>query len=207
MNTNRTFQELLEAIRVEMQLDPGLISDVERKTFLNDALKEVGTIGLFEKMADVTPLAGIADLPDDIVVLLDVFWEGNLLRPMPNRTGTGDASSAPVGYVVRFDKIELIPHPASGKATIHYAYRPGSMVNPTDKPAIPNGWDYMLVDYAVGRAHRKNGNIGLYREYVSSFERAKADLALELITRQNSRVTETVNNMQAENPSTPFDFL
>ena len=69
-NLNRTFKELQDAIKDEMQLDPGLISDRERKQFLNEALKDLGSMGLFEKTTQVTIEFGFARLPDDFVEMI-----------------------------------------------------------------------------------------------------------------------------------------
>jgi len=204
-NTNRTFKELQDAVKSEMQLDPGLISDLERQTFINNAIADVGGIGLFEKPATLAVVNGLASLPDDLVDIIDVFYDGTPLTPVQRAqklTGT-----TPVGYTINYNSIETYPQIATGNIDVYYAYRPAPLVLDTDRPDIPNGFDKMFVDWAVGHAHRKNGNIGLYREYVSAYMETKATLMSELTRRSNSRVTMPYNTEYMATPSTPFDFL
>ena len=207
-NTNRTFLALQEAVQTEMQLDPGLISDGERKQFINEGIHEIGGDNLFEKTVSLTTSEGIVDIPDDFITLHGLFWNNIPLTPATN-TFTDSRTSTPTHFVVRYDTIELIPHPVNeaDEVKMHYTYQPTPLSASTDQPEIPNGWDRLLVDYAVSRAHRKNGNVGLAREYMSTFDYQKSKLALEMVRRLNSRITETVNSDYANNPSTPFDFL
>lgn len=205
-NTNLTFAELQEAVRTEMQLDPGLISAAERSRFLNDALKDLGTINGFERSVDLVITDGKAPLPDDFVSLIGVHYEGLVLRPVGIHP-TEITSGSPIGFYILYDTLVVYPATQSCTVKLFYTYRPSVMVNPTDQPNLPNGWDRMLIDYAVASAHRKNGQVGLYREYMSAYDYEKSKLQLELIRRFNSRVTSTVNSEVAENPGAQFDFL
>ena len=191
-NTNMTFEELQLAIQTEMQLDPGLISLDERKRFINDALDDLGGVGSFMKWIDIDLVEGYADLPADFVDFVAVTRGGVLLNP----TSIRDRA---YGYLILYNKIEVFPS-ANESIKLYYSYRPARLVNPEDKPDIPNGYDLALRDYAVGRAHRKNGNIGLSREYISAYEDSKGKLASELIRRENS---VTVNILDTENLTTP----
>ena len=203
----RTLGELMSAIETEMQLDPGLISDEERSRFINDCLSDLGTLSLLEKSADVASVDGFVSLPTDLVEIIDVFWEDILLRPLESNNMTG-SSAKPIGYITYYDNIKLYPTPnEDGNVKLIYSYRPSSLNITSDKPDIPEGWDYLLVDYAVGRAHRKNGNIGLYREYMGAYEEGKVKLMTELTKRQNSRITPTVDSNYPNRPDTPYDYL
>lgn len=208
MNTNRTFQELQDAIRTEMQLDPGLIGDIERRRFLNDCLNDLATISLLEKEVSLPCVNGLVTKPDDFVNLILISWsDGRVLRPV-EVTNTTARSSSPTGYVVKGAYIETYPKASvDSTVTLYYAYRPFAMVEATDRPNIPNGWDWLLVDYAVGRAHRKNGNIGLYREYMASYENGKSLLSQELVRQSNSRVTPTINQDYWNSPASPTDLI
>jgi hypothetical protein len=204
-NLNRTFKEIQDAVKTEMQLDPGLISDLERQTFINDALADLGSLSLFEKYATLTIVDGKAYLPDDLVAIIDVKFDNRYLIPV-KRMITMD-SDKPIGYTLNYTTIEVFPKIPTGSIDIYYAYRPLSLVNDEDKPDIPNGFDKMLVDWAVGHAHRKNGNIGLYREYVGAYNESKMMLMAELTRRLNSRVVMQHNSEYMEMPTTPWDFV
>ena len=188
-----------------MQLDPGLVSDIERKSFINDGLKDVGGIGLFEKLVTLDVVDGLVDLPDDLVSLIELSWNERYLVPMERQRGN-DTTDTPIGYIVRYNQVETVPK-ANGVLNIYYSYRPAMLVEEDDRPDIPNGYDYMLIDYGVSRAHRKNGNIGLAREYMYAYDMKKGELMQELTKRLNSRVTNIINKEYMDNPSTPFDFL
>lgn len=205
MNTNRTLQELNDAVKTEMQLDPGLISDVERKAFINDCISDIGSIGLFEKVDTLPVVDGVVELPDDLITIIDVKYDNRYLIPIRRMiTMSGDR---PIGYTVMYNIMELFPPLSSGDIEMFYAYRPKNLNFDTDKPDIPNGFDKMIVDWAVAHAHRKNGNIGLYREYMGGYNEKKSNLVNELTRRYNSRVTMQHNTEYMETPSTPFDFI
>jgi len=193
LNNNRTFQELQDAIKSEMQLDPGLISDLERQTFINDCIKELGRTPLFEKYTTLPIVNGEITLPDDFVELIEIRYQNRLLLPSALQAMVV-SDSAPVQYAITYDVVHVYPATASGEVTIYYVYKPPVLVEPDDRPALPNGWDNLIVDYAVGRAHRKNGNMSLYREYMSAFNSGKGELIAELLKRSNTRVKETLDS-------------
>lgn len=176
-----------------MQLDPGLISDLERKTFINDCISELGRAPLFEKYTDVEIVDGEIDVPDDFVELIELRYNHELLKPSP-LSSMDVGTSAPIRYAITYNKIQLYPALSTGTVRMYYVYSPMPLVEPDDQPDIPNGYDSVIVDYATGKAHRKNGNIGLYREYMSSFNSGKGELISELLKRSNTRVRNTIDN-------------
>lgn len=181
-----TLAELNSAIRTEMQLDPGLITDAERLTFLNDCLADLGNMNVMEKQASLAFVNGRATLPNDFVDIIALFHNSRALRP----AHTNNTSS---GYALISPTLITIKPEITGSLVLWYSYSPPPLVNPTDRPDIPLGFDKLLVDYAVARAHRKNGNIGIYREYMSIYEQKKFELQHRLSRLESSRVTQVID--------------
>jgi hypothetical protein len=191
-----------------MQLDPGLISDIERKQFINDAINDLGSLGMFEKEVDVASVDGVVAVPNDYIGLIYVKWvDGRLLQPC--RVQTNLTTGNPYGFVLNNTELELVPIPTQDDAVkMYYLYRPLKLVNDSDQPDIPNGYDSLLVDYAVAKAHRKNGNTALWKEYMNYYDNKKADLLFELTRRANSRVTRMYNEDDAPTSGTfPYKLI
>lgn len=191
----KTLSELNNAVRTEMQLDPGLVSDAERTRFINDCIADLGGLGCFEKRADLSLTDGLASIPDDFVDFISLH-RGDVLVPPANIDNSTE------GFIPRFPVIEVRPH-ATETLTFTYAYMPAPVSNDSDVPDLPYGMDVAIIDYAVARAHRKNGNIGLYREYMSAYESKKYDVLQRLTRVQNSRVETVINS---EHPSSGSQF-
>lgn len=206
MSKNRTLKQLNEDIKTEMQLDPGLISDAERMRFINQAINDIGDLGLFEKEIDLPVEDGEAELPEDFLSPVCVRWQdGRILRPVPFVSAQSHSHN-PVGFSIVGNALRTYPL-STGTCKVLYNYRPQDVLNDDDVPDIPSGWDRLLVDHAVALAHRKNGNIQLFREYMQYYEMRKTSLITELLRKQNSRTNEVYNQEYAINPSTPFDYL
>lgn len=186
MNTNRTLAELNAAVQSEMQLDPGLISAVERTQFLNDCLADLGRLSGFNKWADLSVVDGLASLPDDFVDIIAVLRDTTWLRPI-------SISDMSTGYIVLYNILQTTPSDTE-TLRLYYSYRPAKMVLDASKPDIPNGYDNLLVDYAVARAHRKNGNLGVAREYMASYDEQKFMLLQALTKLENSHILNTINS-------------
>ena len=195
---NRTLAQLNDAIKTEMQLDPGLISDAERLVFINDCLIDLGNSGNFEKQVSIEFIDGVATLPDDFVEFIALIRDGVRVKPAVSTTGSG--------FITRYPMIEIVPH-SNETLTLWYSYAPAVLVNLTDVPDIPVGFDSAIVDYAVARAHRKNGNIGLYREYMSAYEDKKFAMYQRLTRLENARVTMIVDNEESDNVSPDSELL
>ena len=195
---NRTLTQLNDAIKTEMQLDPGLISDAERLVFINDCLIDLGNSGNFEKQVQIEFIDGVATLPEDFVEFIALIRNGARVKPALSPTGSG--------FITRYPMIEIVPH-SDETLTLWYSYAPAVLVNGTDTPDIPIGFDSAIVDYAVARAHRKNGNIGLYREYMSAYEDKKFAMYQRLTRLENARVTMIMDNEEPEITSTSSEIL
>lgn len=190
---NKTLLELKNAVKTEMQLDPGLISDDERTRFINDCITDLGVQGGFEKRVDLVFTDGFASLPDDFVELIALYRGDTILKP-------ASTDYATIGYIPCFPQIELRPR-TSETLSLWYEYHPSALTLDDQRPDIPYGYDNAIIDYAVARAHRKNGNIGLYREYMSAYEAKKYELYQHLTRLSNARVIPILNTESTETDS------
>lgn len=193
---NKTLAELNDAIKTEMQLDPGLISDAERKRFINDCILDLGGASCFEKSITLSFENGFADLPDDFVDFIALYRNDILIHP-------ADTQHATVGVISTYPQLEVRPH-KDEDLTLRYTYAPAILVNDTDSPDLPYGMDNAIIDYAVGRAHRKNGNIGLYREYMSAYQDKKYDMIQRLTRLENTRVSMILNSEDTQDSGSTF---
>ena len=210
---NRTFSQLKTAIENEMQLDPGLVSDAERSSYINDGLKLIGTICNLEKEVTVSPNEdGVVNIPDDVVSVIYVIWTDDsnkklLLNPIEYQA-INSSSNSPIGYIVKYNTIQLFPIPTgNGSLTIFYRYKPATLSQATDVPDIPEGWDRLLVDYGSSRSHRKNGNIAMWGLLNAEFEKGLEALRVECMQRSNARITPTVLNDERKQLKSPWDYL
>lgn len=196
---NKTLLELSDAVKTEMQLDPGLISEVERRRFINDCISDLGGMSCFEKQASLTFTDGLATLPEDFVDFIALYRADKQIRPATTAHTTE-------GFISRFPQLEIRPHTTEA-LTLWYTYAPVALVNDTDKADIPYGFDNAIIDYAVARAHRKNGNIGLYREYMSAYESKKFELYQRLTRLENSRVGMIIDSENSDGGEADSDIL
>lgn len=207
-NTNRTLAELRAAMIEDMRLNPGLITDAERNRFLNRALLDLSDMQLFDKEVSIAYVAGVIALPDDFMSVVglqrsDGIWLKSMPLDSPPTVG-----ESPFGYVQKADTIELYPKPTvDGTATLTYIYRLPSLTSDTQQPTIPNGYDDLLIDFAVALCHRKNGNMGIYREYMGTYNLGKDSLQLELVRKLNTKILTMQNSDTTYRPTTPFDYL
>lgn len=207
-NTNRTLLQLRNAVIEDMRLNPGLIIDTERNRFINRGLLDLSDMQLFFKDATLDHTAGVVTLPDDFMSVLGVRrTDGVWLNSIPDYypPSVGDT---PLGYIQKASTIELYPKPTSnGQIALCYIYRLAQLTSDTEQPDVPNGYDDLLVDFAVALCHRKNGNMGIYREYMGTYNLSKESLRLELTRKLNTKIMTMQNSDNVTMPVTPFDFL
>lgn len=207
-NTNRTLTELRAAMVEDMRLNPGLIVESERDRFLNRALLDLSDMQLFDKEVTIAHTAGVITLPDDFMSIVGLKrTDGVWLKAMPldSPPASGDTC---FGYRQDAATISLYPTPSgNGTVSMTYIYRLPALTAAGDQPAIPNGYDDLLIDFAVALCHRKNGNMGIYREYMGTYNMGKESLRLELTRKLNSKILTMQNSDSISRPNTPFDYL
>jgi len=194
-----TFSELNTAITEEMQLDPGLVSDAERRRFINDFLNKVGNLQLLEKVYEEASVSTqYVDFPSDFSKLKRLYWyDGSvytLLEPVQDDAAF-NSSGKPVGYNIEGNQVRLYPSPSSsGTLRWIYNYLPAEFTtsNEGDTPDIPQAWDGTIVDYACYRSHRKNGNQVASLQYYRDFKESIGDCIRSYIARLNSKVYSSV---------------
>jgi len=191
--------EIKQAVRDEMQLDPGLISDAERNRFINYWLDDVASWGLLEKSITLPVLAGNnpITLPNNLIHLAEVIYEGRDLVPTSMRvSGEGN----PVAYALEGRQLHLLPLPSvAGEVRLLYSYRPEHLTSDVDIPEVPNDWMLLGVLYTVFRAHKKNGNTAASREYQQEYEMKKGEKVREMLQHYNSRVRVMSDSSQPLN--------
>jgi len=204
--------EMKLAMIDDMKLNPGLITDTERTRFLNRALLDVSDLNLFEKEASLVALNGVITLPDDFMNLIYIKHPttGRYLKAIrrPDTILSGDNA---IAYVQDADSLQLIPSVLGNVTyTVSYVYRLPALVLETDQPDLPNGYGDMLIDFAVALCHRKNGNMGIYREYMGMYNVGKFSLATELTRKLNTKVSVVQNSdnigTTVYNPFNSIDF-
>lgn len=177
-----TFAQINAAIKEEMQLDPGLVSDAERMRYINDGMSAIGALHLLEKSTVVETMAQYPTQPTGMLRLRELFCED---VPLVALDGSADFTSTgtPAGYVTEGDDIRLFPIP-SASVTLHweYTYTPAACasITSTAVPDLPVGWDTLLIDYACYRAHRKNGNYLSASQYKKDYD---SNLAMRIRER------------------------
>lgn len=199
-------------VQTEMQLDPGLISDSERGRFINACIEDLSGLQEWEKEQTIAVTAGTyeVNLPTDYMATATVLWNDRPLRPIKRQAAPGSVSGTPIGYIEKSgspNKLELYPKPEqAGSLFVVYRYKGVSLVNATDVPNFHIDVSELLIDFAVARAHRKNGNVTMFTQYMSYYEAKKGSLYDRLLKEYNSRIrTSDINNNDV--PLTPYDYL
>lgn len=186
-----------------MQLDPGLVSDAERRRFINDCLNKLGNLQLLEKVYTQSSVSSqFVNLPSDFGKLKRLYWyDGSiyhLLVPVEDASSF-NSTGRPVGYNLEGSQLRLYPAPSSsGTLRWVYAYNPAeySTSNGGDNPDIPKTWDGLLVDYACYRSHRKNGNQVASLQYYRDFKESLNDAIRSYIAYLNTKnYSQTEDNI------------
>lgn len=192
-----TFNDLNDAVKDEMKLDPGLVIDAERVRFFNDCLDEIAGLQLIELTTEDLTSTEYADLPVGLTKIVSVFWGNTKIRSLEDDTNpfsvgmTGD----PYGYVLEGMTLRLIPAPSTPKilkliytGTPAYCTAAMLVTTNTTSPQLTRPWQRLLVDYACYRSHRKNGNIVMAGAYKNDFEKTMASNIRMYISFLNSQV-------------------
>ena len=193
------FWEINKAVKEEMQLDPGLVTDAERARYFNDCLDNIANLQLIE--VTVTQLAVVAQYPTVPVGLGKVrslYWNDIKLVVLQSSRDVV-SSGNPVGYIWEADAVRLYPKPASaGNLRWTYTGTPPYCTEliitdetSTAAPALPSGWHTLLVDYSCYRSHRKNGNILMSSQYKRDYDSGLAGNIRAYISALNAQIVDT----------------
>lgn len=205
-----TFSEINTAIGEEMQLDPGLVSDEERRRYINDCLDKMGNLQLLEKVYEE---AGVStqyvDFPTDFNNLKRLYWYDGatyqLLKPVED-SSPFNSTGKPTGYNIEGTQIRLYPAPSSaGTLRWVYSYIPAEFTtsNGGSTPDLPISWDGCIVDYCCYRSHRKNGNQVASLQYYRDFKESLNDCIRSYISRLNNKhYSQVESNAAVATPET-----
>lgn len=195
-----TLTELREAVRLEMQLDPGLISNAERTRFINAAIKDLSTIGLWytDKLYEGVTGTSVT-LPEGLDTIVDIYWNSRRLRPVERKAPPGEVTGDPIGFIPVGSRLDLYPEPvAAGKLYLEYTYTGAELVLDEDEPNFHINVDMLIINHAVALAHRKNGNVSMYREYMGYYEAKKQQLIDRLTREMNTKVRNSHGDEMGE---------
>lgn len=179
------------------------VTNTEVKAYLNIGYKKAknAVVSVNESYytrlakADLVANQATYSLPDDsrkirrVEVGYDVSttrYEATRLdrnsKPDPN---TSFNQGAPVFYIVG-DSIELDPTPDTAVTDglwLWYLEDVGDMVNASDEPNLPQGYDYTPIFYAVAKAKQRLGLEGEAQAYLAEFNTELEVMKREIIGR------------------------
>lgn len=190
-------RELNEAIKLEMQIDPAIVNDLERYRFINRAVADLASTGLFEKMAtpDLNATVNPVDLPSDFISEIGVYRvEGDKVVPLsPSPVYRSLVGGTPSEYFILNNQLYLIPF---SPCTIRllYSYRPAGVsetedeAGDTSSPTLPEDWHTLIIPYAVAMCHLKSGSVARYQQYMNDYNERKSVKIMEYLKTYNSRV-------------------
>lgn len=192
----KTLAQLRADIQLEMQLDPGLISPAERLRFINAAIEDLSAIGLWQKDHTIQNVVGASvTLPTDFQTPIDFFWGERRLIPAERFAPPGAITGEPITYVLSGRRLDLHPAPITpGTLWVEYIYMGVPLVTDTDVPNFHVDVSELLVNHAVALAHRKNGNVTMFMQYMSYYDSKKFQLIDRLTKEVNSRIRIEYDN-------------
>lgn len=197
--------ELNAQIRSEMEIDPAIVSDVERYRYINRAIDDLGGLGFFEKSADLAAAANPVALPADYISALAVYRvDGTNLVPLSPVSSLMSGTGLPVAYYILGGNMHLFPFEACTVRMV-YAYRPAHVVetegaeHDTSEPGLPLDWHSLIVPFAVALCHLKSGSIARYQQYLDAYQTMK--------TIKVSEYLQTYNTKRRVIKQAPMDYL
>jgi len=209
------FSAINAAIKEEMQLDPGLVSEAERARFINDGMKKIAELQLIE-LSYLDPAASTQypTMPIGLTKIRNLYWNDIPLRSLkPAQAEDLDTTGTPIGYVWEAEVVRLYPIPVvAGELRWTYTGTPADCtttdlaIGAVTLPNLPTLWHPLLVDYACHRSHRKNGNILMSREYKNDFTIAMANTLRTYISSLNSQIVtaDTPEEAISDEYTVPF---
>lgn len=203
------FWELNNAVKDEMRLDPGLVTDGERVRFFNDCMSEIAALQLVElTKTDLAVISQYPAVPVGLEKVRSLYWNNiKLIVLRPDRDM--DSAGNPVGYILEADAIRLWPKPASS-GSLRWTYT-GTPTDCTEamttdetsviSPGLPTSWHSLLIEYACYRSHRKNGNVLMSGQYKKAFDLGMSTNIRAYVSKLNSQV---VDNSRPEDTGGDF---
>jgi len=186
--------ELNAQIKLEMEIDPAIVSDAERYRYINRGIDDIASLGIFENVADLEASSNPVQLPDDYIALIDAFRvDGiNLIKLTPVsslRQGTG----LPYGYLIVDKSMYLVPFQPCDIRLIythrpHYISEEEGVEHDASVPGLPEDWHPLLVTFAVALCHLKSGSIARYTQYLDAYQGRKAMKTMEYMRSYNTPV-------------------
>lgn len=140
---SKTLEGLISAVADKV----GQSDDIKNE--LNNALVTLAINSKMRKRENVTPVSGVAELPEDCLLLRAVGWKNETLQLYPgdilpdNEIEIG----TPKWYMPNNDTVVLIPA-TNDAVQLVYTPRPEQMKNDEDKPSLQD-CDNALIAYAL----------------------------------------------------------
>jgi|LFRM01.2.fsa_nt_gb hypothetical protein len=123
------------------------IVDIDRH--VNACLERLASMSEKIDSMDVNVEDGKFVLPEECLILKDVYWENRRLDRWIRLGFDDDVKGDPFWWVQIGNEVKLYP-PATGKAEIFYTPRPKKLIQETDVPDL-DGCEEALILYAVWR--------------------------------------------------------
>jgi len=190
-------------INQDLSGDTKLVTRTEVKANLNRAYHKVYNkvtslgqgYGLREAYTDLVSGQSRYGFPDDFMKFdrLEVGYtteDSRVLTQVINRDAINDPQQAvsPATPVVALlgNMYQLFPTPTttvSNGLHLWYIENVVDLVDNTDEPVLPNGYEDLLIEYAAGQAKRRQGLMDEAREMINDFGLSLETMTDEVVDR------------------------
>ncbi len=191
----------------EMKLDPGVVDNADRESYIRSAVELLQSLGVFVAANEQTVSASPVTLPADFdAVLGHVYWGGKKLRKI-NRAQlppTPWAIGIPTCYFIAVDPAakvrKLYTYPTigqSGTLSFQYYSLPQVPIDDTTDLSVlglPAELHLAVVDKAVELAHLKNGNKFAADIYGSRYSSKVQSYYARAVSELNEVITQNTDN-------------
>ncbi len=191
----------------EMKLDPGVVDNADRESFIRSAVEQLQGLGVFVGAYSQSVSASPAALPADFDTMLGhPYWDGRKLRsinraqlpPTPWTTGI------PVYYYIAVDPVakvrKLYTYPVVNQAgTLSFQYYsipqiPADDVTDLTTLGLPAELHLAVIDKAVELAHSKNGNKFAADTYAGRYSAKVLAYYNRAVSQLNEVITQNTDN-------------
>lgn len=202
-----TFSEMITnvgyLINQDLSGDTKLVTRTEVKANLNRAYHKVYNkvtslgqgYGLRETYTDLVSAQSRYGFPDDFMKFdrLEIGYtteDTRVLAQVINRDAINDPqqsiSSATPVVALLGNMYQIFPTPTTTVSNgLHLWYMENvvDLVDDTDEPVLPNGYEDLLIEYAAGQAKRRQGLMDEAREMIQDFMLALETMTDEVVDR------------------------